>query len=148
MSLQGLLVELTLVDDVDERDGPLYVGVFGKHGGREFLLQSGGLKAGSRRFVLGTIWEAYLDDVSAIHPPGTDAGQVCDPAAAAMPLDSLEYVYIRRDNGGAGLALELTHLEVRLYGTGGAKQEYVLDDQIVVLGGATGGGEKVWIPPR
>jgi hypothetical protein len=127
--MRAIVVSLTTDPEDDSKTAEqLYVGLWGKRGGREFPLRSrefdeeGNFAAGTTRvFLLGWL------PGSAKPPEGrqsdrTDPGQANDPALLPFELDGVEYVYLRKQATGTESddddAYRLTRIKVDLFGTG------------------------------
>lgn len=104
MAILGMLVNLrTFNSDEAGTDDEIYIGFWGKGGGREFPLSSSNhddFERGADDFYVvgvdpGFGFPLHRSDRSA-------PGQPNDPALVPIDLDSIEYVYLRKQAYGTG----------------------------------------------
>jgi hypothetical protein len=105
MAISGIIVAIETFDGADAgTDDEVYLGMWGKAGGREFPLSS----SSADYFKRGVIGE-YLLGLD-LHVPGTHTvysdqsrpGQDNDPAGIPIELASIDYVYLRKQAYGTG----------------------------------------------
>jgi hypothetical protein len=104
MAILGMVVNLNTFDSEDAgTDDEIYIGLWGNAGGREFPLSSGDHEDFARGaddfYVIGVDpgfgFPLIRSDRSA---PGEDN----DPALVPIDLDSIQYVYVRKQAYGTG----------------------------------------------
>lgn len=121
--LKGMIVRL--VTDKEKWAGTndyMYIGVYGKGGGREFPLDVKDFRdfqqGSDIRYHLGTVWDgAALNGT--MKPAGSKPGQKNDPLWHSVELDKVDYVYIRKSGDRTKTAddrYRLEYVEVTLYG--------------------------------
>ena len=121
--LRGMVVRLRTENQAwAGTDDHIYIGVFGKGGGREFPLDVGPFNDFERgtdiRYHLGTVWDGTVLPGTK-KPKGSEPGGRNNPAWHNVNLDLIDYVYIRkagsRSNKGDD-AYKFDFVEVTLYG--------------------------------
>ncbi len=121
--LRGMIVRIQTDGEAwAGTDDMLYIGVYGKGGGREFPLDVKGFndweKGTDIKYHLGTVWDgAALNGTK--KPIDSEPGQKNDPMWHRVELDEVDYVYIRKqgDNTKSGDdRYRFETVEVTLYG--------------------------------
>ena len=115
--LTGIAITLKTADDDPGIEPRLYIGVVGEGGGREFPLNSEHqdfLPGEEEKFVLGSIWEGGFIDSATKSPLQSLSGKNNDPAFVPLDLDSVRFVYLRKQDHDYAYKLQL--LRVVLYG--------------------------------
>lgn len=101
-----------------ETDDEVYLGMWGKAGGREFPLRS---STYTKNFGRGaeTLYQLGVNVIgqTAVYPDHAGPGEQNDPAGIPIELSSIEYVYLRK----------------QAYGTGGDDDAWQLLRAIVVI---------------
>ena len=105
-------------------DDQIYVGIFGKAGGREIPLDVAGFDEfepgtyGS--YLLGVVWAVGQQAAKkALHPSEAYQGGWNDPGKWEIDLQTIEYVYLRKAGAQTGSSddmYEMDEVEVVLYG--------------------------------
>ncbi len=98
--LRGMVVRLRTENQAwAGTDDHIYIGVFGKGGGREFPLDVGPFNDFERgtdiRYHLGTVWDGTVLPGTK-KPKGSEPGGRNNPAWHNVNLDLIDYVYIRK----------------------------------------------------
>ena len=124
-TLKGLMVDLSTASNEDDTgtDDEIYIGFWGTGGGREFPLSSAEhedfAKGAQDRYILGV--EPFIVPTAAVRPDRSEPGGANDPAALAVELSTIEYVYIRKqetrdnDDDPEDDAYKLLFVQVLLY---------------------------------
>jgi hypothetical protein len=144
MELWGLWVRLFNLSLSDTNDH-IYVGVFGRGGGREFPLESPGPDFGPGDYLywVGTVWEGHRLE-NARQPRFSDYQN--DPGQAEIDLDRIDYVYLRKqgDRSPAGDdAWQFDWARVDLYGTDPAKRAFKTTGKVNFFGNEF--GHQIWL---
>lgn len=99
---------------------PIYIGIAGPGGGREFPLNTPGddfEEGRTETFVLGTVFENTPDPKK---PVNSEPGRPNDPEKFRIELDEINQVYIRKQErsvkDGKDDAYQLDDVKVELYG--------------------------------
>ena len=133
----GMQVNLVTSQDSDsETDDEIYIGLWGTDGGREFPLSSSDIDD----FEKGTFVTYVLGEDPVPTPPTivcsdrAKPGEANDPAGLQIDLDSVQYVYIRK----------------QAYGTKDDDNAYKLRSVVVFLYATPGTGGRIFTlqPPR
>lgn len=103
-------------------DDHLYIGVFGRGGGREFPLEVRGFDDFERgddiRYHLGVVWDGTVLPGTR-KPRSSEPGEQNDPGSHRVELDRVDYVYIRKAGSNSRTgddAYMFDLVEVSLYG--------------------------------
>ena len=130
MAILGMLVNLKTFNSEDAgTDDEIYIGYWGRGGGREFPLSSKDhedFDRGADDFYIIGVDPGF--GFPLIRSDRSAPGQANDPALVPIDLNSIEYVYIRKQAYGQGEdddAWRLEHVIVLLY-----------DDNTVPLSGS------------
>ena len=122
MPIVGILVWMRICDDDDSgTDDHIYIGVWGRAGGREFALSDSKnyrrFKTGDEQmFLLGE--KAFSIEAPFILPYQSRPGEQNDPAYLPLELSTVEYVYVRKQSRGTGKgddAWKVRLLQISLY---------------------------------
>ena len=147
--VRGIVVRLnTGLGRHSGTDDPLYVGVAGTGGGREFPLDVRWFDDFERRsrvkYVLGAVWDA--DAVLGAKSPSRSKGDWNDPSLFYIEFEKIDRLYLRKHAGRRRVdddAYELDEIEVTLYGERPKKRVF-RSGTAVWLGVEY--GMQVWIP--
>ena len=129
--IRGIVVNLTTgTGGYAGTDDHIYVGIFGKDGGREFPLDVEGFddfEAGtSVTYWLGTVWEGTALS-GARKPYESESLGWNDPYRHHFDLDDVDYVYLRKGGATSGRSDDyygLDQVEVILYGASPNKRTF------------------------
>jgi hypothetical protein len=121
-TLRGIVVQLnTGLGRHSGTDDPLYLGVCGTSGGREFPLDVAWFDDAERRsrvkYVLGRVWEEAA--CAGARQPKRAQADWNDPALFYVGFEAIDRVYLRKQTGRSRTdddAYELDEVEVTLYG--------------------------------
>lgn len=122
--VRGMVIRLKTKDQAwAGTDDHIYIGIFGKGGGREFPLDVKNFNDFERgddiRYHLGTVWDGTV-------LPGTKKPKYSEPGGRNNPawhhvdLDKVDYVYIRKAGSKSTSgddAYKFDYVEVTMYGT-------------------------------
>jgi len=129
-------------------DDPLFLGVAGAAGGREFPLDVRWFDDAQRgsdvKYALGDVWEAAAR-IGAREPRMAEAGWN-DPKLAYVGFDGIDRVYLRKHSGRRASdddAYQLDLIEVALFGDPGRKREFRCTTALWL---GVQYGLQVWIP--
>jgi hypothetical protein len=148
-TLRGIVVRLhTGTDKSAGTHDPIYVGVSGTAGGREFPLDVAGFDDFERRsrvkYGLGQVWEEDAL-VGALEPRGSK-DDWNDPALSHLGFSEIDRVYLRKHCGRRRLdddAWQLDEVDVSLYGDEGEKRHFRCSTGLWL---GIGYGAQVWLP--
>lgn len=119
MAILGMIVNLkTFNSDDAETDDEIYIGLWGTGGGREFPLSSSDhedFDRGADDFYILGVDPGF--GFGLIRSDGTSPGEDNDPALVPIELESIQYVYVRK----------------QAYGTQHDDDAWRLDSAIVLL---------------
>jgi len=126
--LRGVIVRLATGSGPHSgTDDPLYVGISGSAGGREFPLDVRGFDDFERRsrvtYLLGEVWEEEARIRT--RTPHEARGGWNDPSLFGIGFDAIDRVYLRKQSGRVAVtddAYELDEIEVALYADAGRKR--------------------------
>lgn len=146
--LRGMVVRLkTGAAKFSGTDDPLYIGISGTEGGREFPLDVAWFDDFERgsdvRYALGDVWdEAALIGVKR---PALSDKDWNDPRLAYVGFEGIDRLYLRKHIAGrrSDDAYQLDLLEISLYGDEPAVRTF-RTSTAVWLG--FGYGQQVWVP--
>ncbi len=121
--LRGMIVRIRTENQAwAGTDDPLYIGVYGKGGGREFNLDVANYNDFERgdddRYLLGTVWDGTVIP-GTMNPKSSTPGGRNNPAWHRINLDLVDYVYIRKAGSKSTSgddAFKFDLVEVTLYG--------------------------------
>jgi hypothetical protein len=120
MAITGMLVELVTTTNKGNAgtDDEIYIGMWGRAGGREFSLSSSAIK----NFKQGSdpIYELGISlnwGFPPVRSASSEPGHENDPALIPIELDGIEYVYVRK----------------QAYGTGGDDDAWQADSVVVMV---------------
>ena len=148
-TLRGMVVRLhTGTDRSAGTHDPIYVGVSGTAGGREFPLDVAGFDDFERRsrvkYRLGNVWDE--DALAGAREPRGAKDDWNDPSLAYIGFAEIDRVYLRKHSGRSRLdddAYELDEVEVILYGEEGEKRVFRCTTALWL---GIEYGAKVWLP--
>lgn len=147
--MRGMIVRLkTGAGKYAGTDDPLYVGISGTGGGREFPLDVrwfNDFERGSNvKYELGTVWDAPVRE-GARRPRDSDGGWN-DPLTAHLDLGNVDRVYLRKQAGRTQRdddAYQLDEIEVILYGDEPELRRFRCDTAVWL---GLEYGLQVWLP--
>lgn len=145
--LRGILVRLKTGDAKwAGTDDPLYVGVSGTQGGREFPLDVRWVddfeRSSDAKYALGDVWEESA--LAGARRPKMSATDWNDPKLFWVGFQGVDRVYLRKHASRArDDAYQLDGLEVVLYGDPGEKRVFATTTAIWL---GLEYGLTVWIP--
>jgi hypothetical protein len=129
-------------------DDPLYLGVCGAAGGREFPLNAPWFDDAERRsdvrYVLGDVWDEA--DVVGVKRPFMAEADWNDPKLFYVGFAAIDRVYLRKLGGRRPSdddAYQLDLIEVRLYGDPGERRVFRCTNAIWL---GVRYGLQVWLP--
>ncbi len=127
-------------------DDPLYLGVSGSDGGREFPLDvswhDDAERIADERYLLGEVWDE--DARTGTLRPKLADHDWNDPGLSYVGFEGIDRLYLRKHPGGRGDdAYQLDAIEVTLYGEE-PKRRFFRSDTALWLGVSY--GFQVWIP--
>jgi hypothetical protein len=108
----GMLAQVaTFNDENAETDDEVYLGMWGKAGGREFPLSSSPYTKNFQRGV-ETEYQLGVNVIgqSAVYSDHSAPGEQNDPAGIPIDLSSIDYVYLRKQAYGTGGDDDAWHL--------------------------------------
>ncbi|MGO9355077.1 MAG: hypothetical protein ACLP3C_31170 [Mycobacterium sp.] len=103
-AITGILVQLQTFNGANAgTDDEVYLGMWGKAGGREFPLRSSTYTKNFERGV-ETLYQLGVNVIgeAAVYPDHSGPGEQNDPAGIPIDLSSIEYVYLRKQAYGTG----------------------------------------------
>ncbi len=104
MPILGMVVSLNTFDAEDAgTDDEIYIGLWGTGGGREFPLSSSrheDFERGAEDFYVVGVDPGF--GFSLIRSDRSAPGEANDPALVPIPLESVQYVYLRKQAYGQG----------------------------------------------
>ena len=145
--LRGLVVKLkTGSARWAGTDDPLYLGLSGTEGGREFPLDVRYFDDAERhsevKYALGAVWDEHA--LAGAKRPKMSDTDWNDPKLFWVGIDGVDRVYLRKHAGGRrDDAYQLDALEVLLYGDEGVKRRFGTTTAIWL---GLQYGLTVWIP--
>jgi len=147
-SLVGILVQLDISGAAGSgTDDPIYLGVMGPRGGREFPLRRSGKndwEAGSKaRYIIGTV---PIEDVppDAAVASRTESGKRNSPDRSDIDAEAIQTVYLRKREGVSSItddAVSILRGEAIIYAAGGTKQRWYLDSKLGIWLGTQYGSQ-------
>jgi hypothetical protein len=104
MAILGIFLDLHTFDGKDAgTDDEIYLGMWGKAGGREFPLSSSSIDDFERGSDVAYLLGLDLGfGFTPVHPDRSKPAQANDPARVPIDLHSIEYVYLRKQAYGTG----------------------------------------------
>jgi len=147
--LRGIVVRLkTGASKQAGTDDPLFLGVSGSAGGREFPLDVQWFDDAARgsdvKYALGDVWEAPA--LVGAKQPRMAESDWNDPKLAYVGFDGIDRVYLRKHAGARATfddAYQLDLIEVTLYGDAGRKRTFRCTTALWL---GIRYGTQVWIP--
>ena len=147
--LRGMIVQLnTGLSRHAGTDDPLYVGVSGTDGGREFPLDVAWFDDFERRsrvkYALGEIWDE--DALAGARRPKQAKLGWNDPSLFYVGFDAIDRVYLRKQSGrraGQDDAYELDEIEVQLFGPEPRRRRFRCGSAVWL---GTAYGSQIWLP--
>ena len=145
--LRGMVVRLRTGDaKYAGTDDPLFLGVSGSSGGREFPLDVRWFDDAERRsdvrYAFGEVWEEAA--LAGARRPVKAAADWNDPKLFFVGFDGIDRVYLRKHAGGAGDDdYQLDLIEVALYGQPGRRRVFRCTTAIWL---GLSYGLQVWLP--
>ena len=146
--LVGILVRLDISGAAGSgTDDPIYLGVMGPRGGREFPLKRSGKndwEAGSKaRYVVGTV---PVDDVppDAAVATRSKSGERNSPDRSDIDAEAIQTVYLRKREGVSSItddAVSILRAEAIIYDDNGAAQRWYLDSKLGIWLGTQYGSQ-------
>jgi hypothetical protein len=129
-------------------DDPIYVGVSGTKGGREFPLDVALFDDFERRsrvkYVLGEVWDE--EAIVGARGPKKAKADWNDPALFYVGFPEIDRVYLRKATGRRALrddAWEMDEVEIALFGEAGERRLFRCNTAIWL---GVGYGSQIWIP--
>ena len=147
-NLVGILVKLDISGAAGSgTDDPIYLGVMGSRGGREFPLKRSGKnewEAGSKtRYVIGTVPTDDIPQDAAV-ATRTESGKRNSPDRSDIDAEVIETVYLRKREGVSSItddAVSILRAEAIIYDAGGTKQRWYLDSELGIWLGTQYGSQ-------
>ena len=128
-------------------DDRLYIGVFGRGGGREFPMDVKGFddfeEGTDVRYWLGTVWDGSALTGARKPWQSQPVGGWNEPSYEHIDLDKVDYVYLRKQSiNNDDDAYSLDEVEVTLYGDSPVKKTF---RHTGIIGLANEYGQRVWL---
>lgn len=146
--LVGILVQLDISGAAGSgTDDPIYLGVMGSRGGREFPLRRSGKndwEAGSKAcYIIGTV---PIEDVppDAAVASRTESGKRNSPDRSDIDAEAIQTVYLRKREGVSSItddAVSILRGEAIIYDADGATQRWYLDSKLGIWLGTQYGSQ-------